>query len=397
MSIGFRWVCNFFALLSLSFHPLLLLWCHSKEAAVCNYRLLVKPPHMKQIINILLYVKPLFCIAGVLSGYAGWAQTMDRVQVIKNDTAHKVDILINNQLFTSLCYQDSLEKPVLYPVYAANGTLVTRGYPPLPGEPVDHPHHTGIWFNYESVNGLDFWNNSTAIPEEKKSRYGWIKTDKIKQVRSGKEGVLDYHSNWTNQENQVLLEENTRLVFSGNNHQRIIDRVTTLTANTEVFMKDVKDGLLGMRVTRALQMYPQPKSKVAANDTAVIENGNYFSAAGKQGDAVWSSRAAWCLLYGKVGADSVSIAIIDHSKNINYPAFWHARGYGLFAVNPLGEAVFTNGRSTLNLRLQKGESVTFRYRIVIANGNQTLLPEQINQLAGAFEANALLQQPEAKK
>ncbi|MEI9954727.1 MAG: DUF6807 family protein [Ferruginibacter sp.] len=49
-----------------------------------------------------------------------------------------------------------------------------RQYPihKVPGERTDHPHHTGIWLNYESVNGLDFWNNSTAIAPEKK-KFVW--------------------------------------------------------------------------------------------------------------------------------------------------------------------------------------------------------------------------------
>ena len=54
-----------------------------------------------------------------------------------------------------------------------------------------------------------------------------------------------------------------------------------------------------------------------------------------------------------MGADSVSIAIIDHPQNPNYPTFWHARGYGLFAANPLGEKIFTNGKSEKNLSLKK--------------------------------------------
>ena len=94
---------------------------------------------------------------------------------------NKIDIFIGDKLFTSFLYPDSLEKPVLYPVHAANGTIVTRGFPlnTQPNDPTDHPHHIGIWFTFENVNGLDFWNNSYAIPKEKKHLYGWIKTDKI--------------------------------------------------------------------------------------------------------------------------------------------------------------------------------------------------------------------------
>src|SRR3989442_11814525 len=42
---------------------------------------------------------------------------------------------------------------------------------------------------------------------------------------------------------------------------------------------------------------------------------------------------------------------------------WHARGYGLFAANPLGRKAFTNGKEQLNFRLGPGESTTFRHRI----------------------------------
>jgi len=78
------------------------------------------------------------------------------------------------------------------------------------------------------------------------------------------------------------------------------------------------------------------------------------------------------MMYGKVGADSVSILIVDHPSNVGYPTHWHARGYGLFAANPLGVKVFTNGRQTLNHSLKQGESMTVRYRVVVAAGPRVL-------------------------
>jgi hypothetical protein len=322
-----------------------------------------------------------------------FAQKKQPVQVIKVDKENKVNILIGSKPFTSFIFPDTLEKPVLYPVHAANGTIVTRGFPfnPLPGEPTDHPHHIGIWFNFENVNGLDFWNNSFAIPAARKNLYGWIKTDRILETKSGNTGVLAYHANWTNQANDILLEETTRFEFSGSDNERIIDRVTTLKANTTVLFKDAKDGMLGVRVAKELQIPTKEEKKFAddkGNVTVVkaegVSNGNYITSQGKEGDAAWSTRADWCKMFGKMGKDSISISIIDHPSNINYPTFWHARGYGLFAANPLGEAIFTNGKSTKNLQLQKGESVTFRYRVVVSNGSKTPSAEQLNQLAKAF-------------
>ncbi len=317
------------------------------------------------------------------------------VQVLPSSSGKAIDINIGGKPFASFLYAEMFEKPVLTDIHAANGTVITRGFPLhiQPGDPTDHPHHLGLWLNFENVNGLDFWNNSYAIAADKKHLYGWIKTDRIEKISSGRTGTLLYHANWTNIKNDILAEETTRYIFSGTAHQRIIDRITTIKADTVLLFTDAKDGLLGLRLAHALQI-PTDKDQKFTDDkgnvtivkggTDSIPNGNYVSSTGKYGDSVWSTSAAWCKVFGKMGSDSVSVTIIDHPQNINYPTFWHARGYGLFAANPLGEKIFTNNKSAKNLQLKKGESVTFRYRIVIDDGKQTTGTAEINQLAEEF-------------
>jgi hypothetical protein len=325
------------------------------------------------------------------------AQKKEPVEIVWSPKEKKMDIIIGGKPFTSFLYPDSLEKPVLFPIRDANGTIVTRGFPldPRPGEPTDHPHHIGLWLNFENVNGLDFWNNSYAIPKNKKNLYGWIRTDHIASISRGTPttGVLVYQANWGNQAKTVLMEETTRFEFSGDGNQRIIDRFTTLKADTTIVFKDAKDGMLGLRLAHELQMpatedqqFTDNKGNVTTvkGGTDHVANGNYLTSAGKTGNDAWSSRGVWCKVYGKMGADSVSIVIIDHPKNPNYPTFWHARGYGLFAANPLGEKIFTNGKSEKNLSLKKGESVTFRYRIIISNGKQTISSAELNKVAADF-------------
>ncbi|MDT3404358.1 DUF6807 domain-containing protein [Mucilaginibacter terrae] len=317
------------------------------------------------------------------------------VTVKRNDQQKKVEVLIGGKPFTTFMYPDTLEKPFLYPITTATGTEITRGFPlnPKPGDPTDHPHHIGLWFNFENVNGLDFWNNSYAIPAARKNQYGWIKTQKVTEAKGGTKGVVAYDANWTNQVGDVILNETTRFEFSGNNNQRIIDRVTTLKAVQKAVFTDVKDGMLGLRLAHELQMPTTKDEKFTDNKGIVtvvkggtdkVPTGNYLTSEGKTGDAAWSTRGVWCKVYGKMGADSVSVAIIDHPGNPNYPTFWHARGYGLFAANPLGEKVFTNGKSEKNLTLKPGESATFKYRIVIENGKQTLSTALLNSMAGSF-------------
>ena len=90
------------------------------------------------------------------------------------------------------------------------------------------------------------------------------------------------------------------------------------------------------------------------------------------------------MLYGKKGNDTISIVIMDHPGNPGYPTYWHARNYGLFAANPLGQKVFSEGKENLNFRLRKGQTTTFRYRIVIAAEKTRLAQPAIEQLRRSF-------------
>src|SRR5690554_1101753 len=126
-----------------------------------------------------------------------------RIQLIRNDTEKKVDVMVDGELFTSYIYPENIVKPVLYPIKTATGTLITRGFPleSRPGERVDHPHHIGLWFNYGDVNGLDFWNNSDAIPEDKRAHYGTIVHQEINRISSGNDrGELEVSMAWKDSE-----------------------------------------------------------------------------------------------------------------------------------------------------------------------------------------------------
>lgn len=324
------------------------------------------------------------------------AQTR-KVDFVKSNKENSISVMVDGKDFTSFIYPENLEKPVLYPLIAANGLTITRGFPlnSRDGERTDHPHHIGLWLNYESVNGLDFWNNSYDIPAARKSKYGWIRNVSIDELKGGKDkGRLSYTANWENQAKTILLKEHTLFVFSGTANTRTIDRITTLTAQKDtVLFKDVKDGMLGVRVTKELEMPSDKveeftdsqgnKTKVSASGNGA--NGTYLTSAGKRGNEAWGTRGNWCVLYAEKEAKPVSIAIIDHQKNPGYPTYWHARDYGLFAANPLGQQVFSNGRETLNLSLKPGESVTFRYRILITSGEK-VSPETLNKQSEDFNA-----------
>ena len=188
--------------------------------------------------------------------FLGYAQQRPVISVIDLPAEKKVIVRINDQLFTQLLYADSLAKPILFPIQAADGLPITRGFPlePRPDDPTDHPHQVGMWMNYEKVNGIDFWNNSFAIPSEKKHLYGRIITRKISATASGETGMIEYDAEWINTTGIVLLKEKTRLEFFQEGKIRGIDRTTELTAATQISMPDAKDGLLGIRVAHELEL-----------------------------------------------------------------------------------------------------------------------------------------------
>lgn len=305
----------------------------------------------------------------------------------KNESEKKMDVLIGDKYFTSYYYpgESVLKKAVLFPILSAQGTTITRGYPiaPRAGERTDHPHHVGMWLNYEDVNGYDYWNNSTAIVSSLQShKMGTIFHDAILSSKGGKSsGQLVASAYWVDDDGKGkrVLDEKTTYVFSGTSDTRVIERVTTLTAVSDVVnFKDVKDGMFAIRLARQLEI-PTNKPDVFTDargvetKVPVLDNtgvsGDYESSEGIKGEAVWSTRATWMNLKGIMDNHPINVAILDHPSNVSYPSYWHARGYGLFAVNPLGAKVFSNGKDVRNLTLKKGESVTFRYRTIISDKN----------------------------
>src|SRR5436190_21734887 len=329
---------------------------------------------------------------------AAIAQPSTGFSIVEKKDKKQVDILFNNKLLTAYCYYDSSRKPVLFPVNTVDGITVTRSYPfqMIAGERTDHPHHTGIWLNYESVNGLDFWNNSTAIPVEKRDHYGTIIHQKIVSKKAnGNKAVLVTKAIWVRPDNKTLLDELTTFNFSAETKANnfIIDRITTLTAkDTAVIFKDVKDGMFAIRVARELELPSKEKTSFVddkGNVTTVAPSGAdatgmYYSSNGTRGDSVWSTKGDWVMLTGKKDGKNITIGMFDHPSNVGYPTYWHARGYGLFALNPLGRKVFSNGKEELNFSLKLRESVTFRYRIVIHSG-EFLTKDNMNKLFADFK------------
>jgi hypothetical protein len=338
-----------------------------------------------RVITLLSVVSCVACVgtaAGEQKKAVASKKKMASVKVVPDESNRKVDVFMDGQPFTSYIYPTTLKKPVLFPLRTSSGVVITRAFPPLPGERTDHPHHVGLWFNYGNVDGIDFWNNSDAIKPEDRGHMGTIEHRRVVAARSGGDkGELEVEADWVGPDGKAMLREHTLFVFRGDAAMRSVDRITRLTAlDRTVKFPDDKEGVLGMRVARSLEL-PSEKAEtftdstgraitVAAMDNSVV-TGDYLTSEGKRGNAAWGTRGHWCILTGKVNQQPVTIAILDHPGNPGFPTYWHARGYGLFAANPLGQKALSNGKDELNFSLGPNQSVTFRYRVLILSAMAT--------------------------
>ncbi len=310
---------------------------------------------MKPIIFILVIIP----VLAWECGSSGNNKTMDtKFQIF--ESYHQIHVLKEGRHLASYLYDSTLLKPILYPVYSPSGILMERQYPfySVAGESHDHPHHTGLFFTYGSegeVNGNNFWANQQGLTK--------IRHSSVKQMKSDSDqAILETLSHWIDKDGKAILEEDRIMVFKGDEMNNSIDFMIRLKAISEdVIFKDTKEGMFGIRVADWL--------------SEERGNGTYLNSQGDTTEAgVWGKRAEWVRLEGSSGGKKMGIIIMNHPESVNFPTYWHARGYGLFAANPLGQSVFQEGHGiedpeSFNYVIKSGETALFKFRMIIYEGD----------------------------
>ena len=286
---------------------------------------------------------------------------------------NQIDIFFDKKYITSYLFAPDLPKPILYPIHSSSGVIINRGFPliEIERESRDHPHHAGIWFACDEVNGNSFWNNVEPPPQ--------IQHVRITEMKGGKEkGTISVVLNWIGGNDKTLMEEDRKMIFYPGEVIYGIDFIFTLKAiDTTVTIHDTKEGLFAIRVADWL--------------SEKFGTGRYLSSNGDETEAqVWGTRAKWVRLEGEKDGQRIGVVIMNHHQSINYPTYWMARGYGLFSANPIGQYIYQQhhniqGAKPLNLTLEKGESVMFRFYIVIYE--DSLEKAEIDQIFENYSKN----------
>ena len=267
---------------------------------------------------------------------------------------NSVAVTIDGKPFTTWEYGAAVAKPYLAPVRSASGKIVTRGFPmeELPGESRDHLHHTGLWFSYDDVNGVKFWENH---PSYTKPNMGRIVVRSSEFQDGGGTGTLTATNEWRGPDGKVLLVETRRMVFSSDPKLRTIDFEITLTAAQDLTFGDTKEGAFAIRL---------------AEPFTERKGGRMVDADGRATMAqVWGKRSNWVDYTAEVEGERLGVAMFDHPSNPRHPTYWHARDYGLFGLDPFGRNAFDPDQPESQWKLPAGQKLRFEWRVVIHPGD----------------------------
>ncbi len=259
----------------------------------------------------------------------------------------------DTRLFTRYLTPSLANKPFFYPILTPEGAHFTRQWPieDIATDSHDHPHHRGLWFTHGAVNGADFW-------DEKKDAGKTVHTLTKNPISGAVFGGFQATTAWITPKNEHIADdERTVRIFPLPNGDTLFDFDITLTANkVDVVMGDTKEGMFALRLPDALA----PSKKLG---------GSMINSRGQKLTALWGKPAEWVDYWGTIGGKPYGVAMLDGAENLRHPQTWHARDYGLFAVNPFGLHDFGAGaKGAGDYILPAGKSLTLKYRLVFHHG-----------------------------
>ena len=262
----------------------------------------------------------------------------------------KIDVNLDGKPFATFHYGADANKPFIAPIRSASGKIITRGFPMenIPGESRDHLHHRGLWFSYDDVNGVKFWEND---PSYTKPNIGKI----VVRHAELKGSKIIAQMEWRSPQGNTLLVEDRDMIFSGGPNLRTIDFRITLTAAKDVTFGDTKEGAFAIRLNDAFTERRGVKIVDADGRTRMAK--------------VWGKRSNWVDYSADLDGEKLGVAMFDHPSNPRHPTYWHARDYGLFALNPFGQHAFNEELPVSEWKLPEGQKLTFRWRVVIHPGD----------------------------
>ncbi len=236
-------------------------------------------------------------------------------------------------------------KPYFHPVCTPAGHCLTLF------EPHDHVWHRGLWFTIKFINGENFW--------EEVEPYGVQQTVSPPSITHGPRERIDLSTElaWVRRpgdtELSIVFHEQRHIAFEPLEVEAYaLDFDTILTAQAELILDRTPFttwGGYGGLIFRGTRNWQATRLLFPDSSTS---------------DRPTGIRATWCDLSGVLdgGPDLTGgIAIFDHPENPRHPSPW----YGSTGAGHYINAAFLFHEP---MSVAKGQSLTFRYRVLVHDG-----------------------------
>lgn len=278
--------------------------------------------------RLLIFILFLIC------GQQSFAQS----KIVAQKFNSKIDVLINNNLFTSYILSQDEKYPFFFPVNGPSNATVTSM------RNANYPHHSSLFFGCDKVNGGNYWQEGLER--------GQIIAVRADVLESGNEKVVIENECIWRRPNAVSPIKDIRKITITAPSKEVyqIDFDITLETLIDVVIEKTNHSLFSGRMD---------------TDLAVINGGTMINSNGEKGEKeTFGKKAAWIDFYGKRGDKQEGMAILQHPSNEWYPAPWFTRDYGFFSPTPMYWP--TNDKETT---LKKGQTIKLRYRVLIHSGD----------------------------
>jgi len=297
----------------------------AENALTFRHKTLVALPKRRACLALLLLV-------AFPAGQAASETVLPRVQAVPLPDK-QVSFEIDGLEVARCHYGPSAPKPYVFPLIGPAGRRLTRLT--HPHDPEGHGHHRSIWIAHQDVNGVNFWEESSAR----------IVHQRIERYADGREAAsITIRNLWQNQEGKALLEERRTVTLRAlPRNERYLDIKLEFTpAADPVTLGKTPFGFLGVRVAKTMGV---------KDGGGTIRN----SEGGVNEAGVFRKRARWVDYSGPVSTTARNgITIFDHPDNPRFPSYFRVRDDGWMGTSFCLEAPY---------EIVKGKTLALHYRL----------------------------------
>ena len=263
----------------------------------------------------------LFVGAMTCSLFAGWGYADNTSSVVRRCEivplpGHQVSFQIDGVEKTRWHHGAEYPRPFFYPFNGPSGVSLTRmGHPGAP----NHDHHRSVWIAHNSIDGADFWSDTTENQIRQKAWQCYRDGDD--------ESIMAVNTGWYDNTGKVLMQHEmvVALIPLENDEYALEFQLTLRPADgrEQITLGKTNFGFLAIRVAKSVSAY--------------FGEGTITNSDGLTNEAsVFGKRAKWVDYSGPitVGVGSnrktvtEGITCFDHPSNPRYPTYWHVREDG---------------------------------------------------------------------